>query len=579
MIHLPARRHASLQCSGGTFQAMKTTTIAHVRRSVAPFAHAAAALILAGATTAGAGAQQAPDRVTALPGQSIARPTLVVQLTIDQLRPDYLVRYAHQLTGGLGRLMRTGATFTNATHDHGATETAPGHATVWSGRHPAHTGIVTNSIGVGDAQSPALFGRVGGASPYRFRGSSLFDWIRTKDSTARALSVSRKDRGAILPLGRAKQHVYWYSGDGRFTTSRYYADTLPTWVQQFNARDFMSRYRGKEWTLLLDASAYNEPDSVRLENRGRDFVFPHRLSNETRQAGIDFEEFPWMDDVTVEMALEGVEQLGLGKGPGVDLLSVSLSTTDAVGHRYGPDSRELHDQVLRADRALGVLIDSLYKLRDSTRIVFALSSDHGVAPFPELHFAGDTSKGRAVVGPVVDSARKRLVELGVPGRALTFGTGIVILHRDELLAKKINADSVVRAMRSALLATRGVQRVDRVETLAGLAAKGDSVARRWSHSLPPDLPAVLIVTLQPYWYWYTVRSATHGQPHSYDARVPVIFAGAGVKGGRYTEVAHTVDVAPTLAALIGVQPTERIDGGVLREIIATPPRVRRPLSR
>jgi predicted AlkP superfamily pyrophosphatase or phosphodiesterase len=558
---------------------MQTTNIAPVRRRFATIARVASAIALTSGTSAVIGAQQAPRPVASPHEQAVARPTLVVLLTIDQLRPDYLVRYAPQLTGGLGRLMRTGAWFTNSSHDHSATETSPGHATVWSGRYPAHTGIVTNNIGVGDAQSPVLFGRVAGASPYRFRGTSLFDWMRTKDSTARALSVSRKDRGAILPLGRAKQQVYWYSGDGRFTTSRYYADTVPTWVQQFNARDFMSRYRGREWTLLLDASAYSEPDTVPLENYGRNFVFPHRLSSDVRQAGIDFEEFPWMDDVTVEMALEGVQQLQLGKGPGVDLLAVSLSSTDAVGHRYGPDSREVHDQVLRADRAVGALIDSLYKLRDSTRIVFALSADHGVAPLPELHFAGDTTKGRVFAGPVVDSARKRLVERGVPARALTFGTGIIILHRDELLARNINADSVVRAMRRALLALPGVQRVDRVETLAGLAAKGDSVARRWSHSLPSDLPAVLTVTLEPYWYWYTVRNATHGQPHSYDANVPVIIAGPGVKAGRYRQPIHTVDVAPTLAALIDVPPTERIDGRILREILATPPRVGRPSSR
>ena len=528
---------------------------------------AAAALLFLGAPTI-ATAQTARNATTReQQRQPIATPTLVVQITVDQLRPDYLDRFAPQLTGGLGRLMRNGARFTNAAHDHAATETAPGHATVWSGRHPSHTGIVTNAIGVGDPQSPVLFGRVGGASPFRFRGSALFDWIRIDDPASRALSVSRKDRGAILPIGRAKQQAYWYSGDGRFTTSRYYADTLPTWVQRFNARDFLSRYRGKDWTLLLDVSAYPEADSVALENGGKDYVFPHRLSNDVRQAGIDFEEFPWMDDVTVELALEGLNQLQLGRGPSIDVLSVSLSTTDAVGHRYGPDSREIHDQVLRVDRALGVLLDSLYKLRDSTSILIALSADHGVAPYPEKHFAGDATRGRAAAGLVIDSTRKRLAALGVETRALSFGTGIVRLDRDQLEARNVNPDSVIRAMRAAFLATRGVLRVDRVETLPALAAKGDSVARRWMHSLPPDLNAVLAVTLQPYWYWSTVRYATHGMPYSYDARVPVIIAGASVKPGRYTQPIRTVDVAPTLAALIGVKPTEPTDGRVLREIM------------
>ena len=197
-----------------------------------------------------------------------APPTLVVQITVDQLRPDYLDRWSSQFTGGLARLLKQGAFFSNATHDHATTETAPGHATLWSGRYPSHTGVVLNELGVADPQSPLLFGRGGGASPYRFRGSALFDWMRTRDQFSRALSVSRKDRGAILPLGRAKQQVYWYSLDGRFTTSRYYADTVPTWVQQFNAREFLKPYLGAEWNTMLPASQYPEPDSAVIENQG-----------------------------------------------------------------------------------------------------------------------------------------------------------------------------------------------------------------------------------------------------------------------------------------------------------------------
>ena len=120
-----------------------------------------------------------------------APPTLVVQITVDQLRPDYLDTWSSQFTGGLARLLKHGAFFTNASHDHATTETAPGHATLWSGRYPSHTGVVLNEIGVADPQSPLLLGRGGGASPYRFRGSALFDWMRTRDQFSRALSVSR----------------------------------------------------------------------------------------------------------------------------------------------------------------------------------------------------------------------------------------------------------------------------------------------------------------------------------------------------------------------------------------------------
>lgn len=526
---------------------------------------AAAACVSISAGASRLAAQAAP----ALP------PTLVVQLTVDQLRPDYLDRFASQLTGGLGRLRRQGAFFTNATHDHATTETAPGHATLWSGRFPSHTGVVINEIGVADAQMPLLFGRGPGASPYRFRGSSYFDWVRTRDPLSRALSVSRKDRGAILPLGRAHQSVFWYSLDGRFTTSRYYGDTVPTWVQRFNATDFTARYLGAEWTTLLDASQYPERDSVSIENQGRDFVFPHTLSADRRTGTNDFIEFPWMDDATVDFALAGVNAMDLGKGPTLDVLAVSLSSTDAVGHRYGPDSRELHDQVLRVDRALGRLIDSLYRMRDSTRIIFALGADHGVAPNPELHFPGtDKDRGRVDPRPVFDAARSGLAARGVEADALLFQSGMVTLDRKQLAAKGVNSDSVVASMRAALLKLPGVLRVDRPGTLAAAAARGDKIARRWLHSVPSDLGVVLTLTLQPYYYWFTVRYATHGTPHDYDARIPILFMGPMFKAGRYDMPVRSVDMAPTLGAVTDVEPIEPVDGRVLKEALVRPPAAR-----
>lgn len=498
------------------------------------------------------------------------KPTLVVQITVDQLRPDYLDTFRSQFTGGFARLLKQGAFFTQAFHDHAVTETAPGHATLWSGRFPAHTGVVLNEIGVADPQTPLLFGRGGGASPYRFRGSAFFDWVRTRDQFSRALSVSRKDRGAILPLGRAKQQVYWYSLDGGFTTSRYYADTLPSWVQRFNARDVTAKYLGTDWNLLLPASEYTEKDSVPIEHGGRDFMFPHKLSADRRQGTFQFTDYPWMDEITVDMALEGLQALDLGKGTSTDVLAVSLSTVDAIGHAYGPASLELHDQILRTDRALGRLIDSLYKLRDSSRIVFALSADHGVTPYPELAFPGaDPNRGRVDIRPIMDAARSALASRGVEGDALLMQSGIIMLDRPRLVAKKVNADSVVTSLRTALLKLPGMARVDRVSTLAAAAAKGDKIARRWNQSIPKDLQAELTLTFKEGYYWFTTRYATHGSPYDLDAHIPILFMGPMVKPGRYTQPIRSVDIAPTLAEIVGVEPIEPVDGKVLRMILPT----------
>src|SRR5216117_2117493 len=310
------------------------------------------------------------------------QPKLVVVITVDQLRRDYLDRYRTQLNGGLAMLVKQGADFTEAYQDHAVTETAPGHSTILSGRWPAHTGIIRNTVGVQDSAAP-LIGIAGpGASPARFRGTELFDWLQAAEPKARALSVSRKDRGAILPIGRARQQVYWYQS-GFFTTSRYYADSLPLWVREFNGRRIPFRAAASGWTLLLPERAYPEPDSEPYENGGRDVTFPHLLPADSTVAAVAFAGIPAMDSLTLAFALEGVRALGLGGRGATDLLAVSLSTTDAVGHAYGPDSREIHDQVLRLDRYLSWFLKRVTDRVGRDNVIVALTADHGVTSFPE----------------------------------------------------------------------------------------------------------------------------------------------------------------------------------------------------
>jgi predicted AlkP superfamily pyrophosphatase or phosphodiesterase len=500
-----------------------------------------------------------------------ATPTLVVFITVDQLRPDYFDRYAQQLTGGLRRLASGGAFFTNAHHDHGITETAPGHSVTLSGRFQRSTGIVRNNAGVQDPQAPLIGGGGEGASPFRFRGSTLVDWLRLKDPRSRALSVSRKDRGAILPVGRAPQAVFWYAADsGRFTTSTYYHDTLPSWVTRFNARRLPQSFAGKVWTPLLPAREYRERDSVAVESRGQNFAFPHPFPSDSLQAAQALPAYPQMDSVTLAFALDGLTAMQLGSGPQTDVLAVSLSTTDAVGHRFGPDSRELHDQILRLDRALGAFLDSLYRVRDSARVVIAFTADHGVAPFPQLHFAGKRGAAAfADLSPLVARYGQALDARGLDSTAFDFEYGAVFVDRPALTRAGVDPDSLLRAFAADARKVPGVLRVDLVRELATADTARDPVARRWYHALPPDLPAAAVVTLQPYVYWAGVTYATHGSPHDYDAHVPVILYGSAIKPGRYTTPARVVDLAPTLAALTGTVPTERLDGRVLQEALKT----------
>ena len=512
---------------------------------------------------------QSPETTESPTSQSAPRrPTLVVMITIDQMRPDYLTLWEKQFNGGLARLLR-GAVYLNGFQDHANTETAPGHASTLSGRHPKSHGIVSNVEGVYDEQSPLIGAPGDPASPYRFRGSTLIDWMRSVNPGAKALSVSRKDRGAILPMGTSKQSVFWYArSKGIFTTSRYYGDSLPTWVQAFNARRLPHAWAGRSWDLLLDASQYQEIDSAPHESGGQDYTFPHTLPSDPAAAAASFPSVPFMDQLTLSFALEGVRQMKLGEGTGTDLLAVSLSTTDAIGHAYGPDSREIHDQIVRLDRYLGAFFDTLFTLRDSTRIVVALTADHSVTPLPSAKSRyPNQGAGKVNIRPAVGPLFASLRDAGVDTGSFRFdGEGILYLDETALTRRGLRLEAVARIFATEVMKLPGVLRVDRVATLATKDTTTDYVARRWLHMLPSDLNAAAVVTLKPYWYWTGVNFATHGSPHDSDANVPIIFYGAGIKPGRNTRKANVVDIAPTLAEIIGVRPTEpRLDGRPLRD--------------
>jgi hypothetical protein len=480
-------------------------------------------------------------------------------LTVDQFRPDYLERYAGQLTGGLARLQRAGARFTNAHHDHAITETAPGHASLLSGRFPRSTRIMMNRTGVEDRESPLIAGGYGpGASPRRFEGTTLADWMRAADRRTRVLSVSMKDRGAILPIGRSRSDVYWYSLDGRFLTSRYYRDQLPPWVRAFNEQRRVPSYAGQTWDLLLPDSAYAEPDSVPLEMHGRRFTFPHRLTDDIIDVGAEIRLTPFIDDLVVDFALAGVHALDLGQRDVPDLLAVSVSATDVIGHNYGPDSREIHDQVLRLDRTLGRFLDSLYARVDSSRTLIVLTSDHGVGPIPEL--AARTMKPppyRVSMREPMQATRRFLQQIGVDTFALELDNEVLLSNRAAFRTAH-DIDSALTVFATAARTVPGVLRVDRFAALMADTVQ-DDIARRWAHQFPARSNVELTITLTPFSSWGG-NIASHGSPHGYDSHVPLIFAGAGIQPGEHQQFVRTVDIGPTLAAELGVRIPERVDG-------------------
>ena len=529
-------------------------------------AHFPSAAALALAAFAGpAVARQASPRPRPLPASP---PRLVVVITVDQMRADYLERFKGQFTGGLARMLRDGALFTEAYQDHAMTETAVGHATVLAGRNPASHGIIRNSEGANDPGATLIEARGNGASPLRFRGTTLFDWLEARSPESRMLSVSRKDRGAILPVGLARQLVFWFA-DGRFTTSDYYADSLPTWVRAFNARDVPAHAAGGAWEPLLPADSYPEPDSAPWEHGGIDIAFPHRMPADSALARRMFIGTPWMDALTLDFALEGVRQAGIGRGPAPDVLAVSLSSTDAVGHTYGPYSREIHDQMVRLDRSLGTFLDSLATLCDPQRTVVVLTADHGITPFTAWSRQNGFPLADVVsVDSIVQAASNGLFLLLGAGRWIRyFDLGLLTMDRAGLAARGVNVDSVVGALATSIRAVHGVLRVDTPISLAAVDTAQDAVGRRWLNTIPPNVGAELMVTLTPKSVFGGANSAEHGQPSDDDTHVPLLFWGVGIRAGTYANRVSVVDLAPTLAQLLGVEPTEPIQGRVLTEAL------------
>lgn len=517
------------------------------------------ALLLAACTPAATIAQQ-PAR---------PRPALVVFIAVDQMRPDYFDRWPGQLTGGLKRFHESGAFFAQGMQDHAITETAPGHATMLSGRSPASMGVITNELGVPDSTMPLIGVPGPGASPARVHGTQLYDWMKAADPGTRVLSVSRKDRGAILPIGRAKVPVFWYQS-GIFTTSKYYGDTLPTWLVDWNAREGAMKMAGRTWNLLLDEKSYAEPDSQAWERGGNSFLMPKTISADSQRAALEIVATPYVDSLTADVALDGARALGLGRRDnGTDLLSVSFSTMDAIGHVYGPDSRELHDMVLRLDRWLGWFMDSLSVLVGGRPIVYAITSDHGVTSFPEYARSKGRMAGRARSDSTVLEIWRPLEAKYQTNFGIEFNNGLMLADVAAIRKAGINFDSLANAIASRLARITGVTRIYTPKTLAA-ADTTDLDAMRWRRSVPVDFPWIAAASLAPGYIWsFSPAATTHGTTNRDDVLVPIAFMGPDIAAGKYQR-ARTIDIAPTLAAYLGVKPLEPLEGIVLPEVVTSP---------
>jgi predicted AlkP superfamily pyrophosphatase or phosphodiesterase len=533
---------------------------------------AAAALcgfILAG--VAGAQSRPAQARKPAPPKAGAAKPApaeapkLVLIVVVDQFRYDYLTRYGAQYTAGIARLLKQGAVFAGAHLDHYPTVTAVGHSAALSGAMPSVSGIVGNAwydretgkevTSVSDPTVKLLGGDPdrAGASPHRLLVSTLGDEMKMSGrwQGMKAVGLSLKDRGAVLTAGHMADGAYWFdSGTGNFVSSTYYFGDLPAWVKEFNARRAPQQYSGKAWTSMVTGRPF-----MLMQGSGRvlhEAIYGSAFGN----------------DLLGEFAEAAIAGENLGRSGGVDLLSVSFSSNDAVGHRLGPDSPEVHDITLKTDLAIGRLFDALDKQIGMANVLAVFTSDHGVAPLPEVQQKRHMPGGRINAGSVPGAANAALTARYGAGRYAAGGSaGSMVFDHHYIAQRKLNLEEVQATAAAAVRLLPHIARVYTREELRRGPAPADMVLRRVLNGFYYQRAADLTAVPEPYWL-FEAGGTSHGSPWNYDSHVPLILMGPGIRAGTYYRPARVNDIAPTLAALLGVAPPSGSSGRILEEALA-----------
>jgi len=518
-------------------------------------------------------------------------PRLAVVISIDQFRYDYLDRFAPYFgEDGFKRLRAGGTNFEESHYRHAVTKTAPGHATILSGVHADVHGIIGNEWihrdtwrmmeSVEDAASP-LVGAApkaarspGGAleakagrSPRNFLATTVGDQLKLRfGPDSRIFSVAHKDRTAILLGGKQADSAYWIV-DGRFVTSTYYRDELPAWIAAFNAGGRVEKLFGQTWDRLLPRETYDElqgADDAPGENTDFGFsrIMPKKIDGGEAQVGSKFyeafETTPAASEIVGDFAIQALREEQLGRHAAPDLLCVGFSQIDKIGHAYGPDSHELMDSIVRLDRVIGALLNAIEREVGLANSVVVVTADHGASPLPERVRAlrPEIPAGRldtAGADQAVEAALERAFGPAPAGDYWSLRDNFGYHLRPSVLAaKKVAQADAALVVKQALLTRSEVAQAFTAGEVLAMQAEGDSLAAGSRRSFFPGRSQDVVFVLKPYFIDRPKSGTNHGSPYTYDTHVPQLWFGAGVPAGRRSERVGVDDIAPTLAALLGV---------------------------
>ena len=508
--------------------------------------------------------------VRASPAAPADPPKLAVILVVDQMRADYVDRFQEGWTGGLKRMVSQGAWFSEAAYPYLTTVTCAGHATIATGSFPHTHGIFQNNWWDRELKKQVICNedpRVkdiaygtevrSGDSAYRLEVATLADVMRSQRKS-HVVSLALKDRSAIMLAGHGGEAVTWLSNnvDGWITSPVYTEEPVPA-VKAFVDANPISADLGKVWTKMLPEEAYAGSDDAAGEAppTGWTRAFPHELAGSNGVADNSFlsqwQRSPFADAYVGRFAAALVKALKLGTHETTDILAVSFSTPDMVGHAFGPRSHEVADIFAHLDRTIGTLFDELDAQVGKGQWVAGLSADHGVTPIPEQLVAEGKDGGRISGGAIIDAVNLALTPTLGTGRHVTALSTNDLYFEPGVYDKIRRRPAAISAAIAAIAARPGVQRVFRSEDLRDVASAKDPLQRAAALSYYPGRSGDLVIANKPGWM-ISAAGTTHGSANPDDQRVPLLFLGAGVKPGKYMRPATPADLAPTLAAIVGV---------------------------
>jgi predicted AlkP superfamily pyrophosphatase or phosphodiesterase len=500
------------------------------------------------------------------------QPKLVVGIVVDQMRYDYLYRFANKYTnGGFKRLMNDGYNCKNNHYNYALTVTAAGHAAVYTGSVPAINGIVGNewystSLGrvvycVEDTTVQTVGSnskKPGQMSPRNLHTTTVTDQLRLASNfQSKVIGIAIKDRGAILPAGHSANAAYWFdSKEGAFITSTYYMNDSPQWVKDFNAQKLPAKYLAQNWNTLLPIEQYTEstaddkPYESKFAGEAKP-VFPHELASRAGDVFGNLATTPYGNSLTKDFALAALKNENMGKGNVTDFLCVSFSSTDYVGHAFGPNSIE-EDTYIRLDRDIEQMLNTFDATVGKGNYLVFLTADHGVMDVPGFWQENKLPAGLLDLHKIKKAAKEALITAYGEGDYLRAEENYQLyLNKNTLAEKKLTIEDILRVVRPVLLQQAGIADVIDLTNL-GKSALNDYQLSLYKNVYNPQRSGDIGLVTAPGWFAGRTTGTTHGTPYSYDTHVPFLLYGWHIPHGETSKRTSISDIAPTIANLLNI---------------------------